>query len=207
GRAGAGRGGSGGPSRGGGDQPARPDRGPRPAGEPTGRPDLPAQDERGERASGPAPVGTSRPAVYVPARARAGRHQLACGTGDPLRRHPAQGLGWQPDVGGCAGAVGADVGVAELLATGAFGLGLPESTPWRHGGSAGPASLTRVLAGACTNRSITRPDGRGASGSGPERRTRSYSRRGRHYGFSRYEVFAAGPATELVVRLDGRATG
>src|SRR5262249_16288042 len=108
---------------------------------------------------------------------------------------------------GRVGAVGADVGVAELLATGAFGLGLPESTPSRHAGSAGPASLTRVMAGACTNRSITRPDGRGASESGPERRTRSYSRRGRHYGFSRYEVFAAGPATELVVRLDGRATG
>ncbi len=50
------------------------------------------------------------------------------------------------------------------------------------------------------NRSITRPDGMGASGPGPERRTRSYSRRGRHDCFSRYEVFTAGPTTELVVR-------
>jgi hypothetical protein len=45
--------------------------------------------------------------------------------GDPLRGHPAQGLGRQPDLGWCASAVGADVGVADLLAAGAFGLGLP----------------------------------------------------------------------------------
>jgi len=44
------------------------------------------------------------------------------------------GLGWQPDVGRGAGAVGADVGVADVLAAGALGPGLPESTP------AGPAA-------------------------------------------------------------------
>jgi hypothetical protein len=41
----------------------------------------------------------------------------------------AQGLGSQPDLGGYAGAIHADVGVADLLAAGAFGRGLPESTP------------------------------------------------------------------------------
>ena len=46
-----------------------------------------------------------------------------------LRRHPAQGLGWQPDLGGGASAVGLDVSVADVLAAGAFGPGLPESTP------------------------------------------------------------------------------
>src|SRR5262249_24494165 len=136
-----------------------------------------------------------------------GGRQGVGGGGGRVGGGRGEGVGGEADVGGCAGAVGPDVGVADVLATGAFGPGLPQSTPSRHAGSAGPASLTRVMAGACTNRSITRPDGRGASGSGPERRTRSYSRRGRHYGFARYEVFAAGPATELVVRLDGRATG
>src|SRR5262249_26493688 len=147
--------------------------------------------------------------VHVPASARPGRDQLAGGGGPPLRGHPAEGLGRQPGLGGGAGAVGADGGVAELLATRGVrpGLSWANSSPHARSACPGPASLTRVRAGACTNRSITRPDGRGASGSGPERRTRSYSRRGRHYGFSRYEVFAAGPATELVVRLDGRATG
>ena len=56
------------------------------------------------------------------------------GLGHPLRRLPAQGLGWQPDLGGCAGAVGPDVGVADVLAAGAFGLGLPQSTPAGPGG-------------------------------------------------------------------------
>jgi hypothetical protein len=54
---------------------------------------------------------------------------------------------FQSDLGWRAGAVGPDVGVADLLATGAFGPGLPESPPSRHAGSAGPASLTRVMAG------------------------------------------------------------
>jgi hypothetical protein len=38
--------------------------------------------------------------------------------GDPLRRHPVQGLGKQPDLGRSASAVGSDVGVANLLAAG-----------------------------------------------------------------------------------------
>jgi hypothetical protein len=43
--------------------------------------------------------------------------------------------GRQPDLGRCAGAVGPDVGVAGLLAAGAFGPGLPEPTPsWLAGG-------------------------------------------------------------------------
>src|SRR5262249_59942769 len=47
-----------------------------------------------------------------------------------------EGLGRQPDVGRGAGAVGADVGVADVLAAGAFGLGLPQPTP--AGQAAGP---------------------------------------------------------------------
>src|SRR5262249_49374503 len=35
--------------------------------------------------------------------------------GDPLRRHPAQGLGRQPDLGRGASAIRADVGVADVL--------------------------------------------------------------------------------------------
>src|SRR5262245_48200757 len=63
--------------------------------------------------------------------------------GDPLRRHLAQGLGWQPDLGRGAGAVGPDVGVADLLAAGALGPGLPEPTPSRWAGDTGLAPLTR----------------------------------------------------------------
>src|SRR5262249_59720254 len=81
---------------------------------------------------------------------------------------PGQGRGRQRRRGGGAGAVGADVGVAALLAAGAFGPGLPESAPSRRAGGAGPASLTRVMAGAGTSRRITRPDGRAASRPGPE---------------------------------------
>ena len=54
-----------------------------------------------------------------------------------LRRHPAQGLGWQPDLARGAGAVDPDVGVADLLAAGAFGPGPPQSTPSRYTGGAG----------------------------------------------------------------------
>ncbi len=54
-----------------------------------------------------------------------------------------------------AGAVGPDVGVADLLATGAFGLGLPEPTPSRHAGCAGFTPLTQgaklavLISGPC----------------------------------------------------------
>ena len=85
---------------------------------------------------------SSRRPVHVPASAGAGRHQLAGRVGHPLRRHPAQGLGWQPDVGGCAGTVGADVGVADLLAARAFGPGFPQSTPAGHAGGPGLAPVT-----------------------------------------------------------------
>jgi hypothetical protein len=87
-------------------------------------------------------VGASRRPVHVPAPARAGRHQLARGAGDPLRGHPPEGLGWQPDLGRGAGAVGSDVGVADVLAAGAFGPGLPQSTPAGHTGGSGLAPVT-----------------------------------------------------------------
>src|SRR5262249_18763777 len=119
-----------------------PGRGPRSPGEPTGRPDLPAQDERGQRALGPALVEPSRRVVHVPASAGPGRHQLARRIGDPLRRYPAEGLGRQPALGGGAGAVGADVGVADLLAARAFGPGLPQPTPSRQTSGPGLAPVT-----------------------------------------------------------------
>jgi transposase len=98
------------------------------------------------------------------------------------------------------------IGVADLLATGAFGPGLPESTPSRHAGGAGPASLTRVMAGAGARRRITRPDGRAARGPGPERRTGRCGRQGGHNGSSGYLVSPARPAAELVVRPRGKNT-
>src|SRR5262249_32040217 len=129
----------------GGDQPARRGRGPWPPGEPTVRLGLPAQGERGQRAPGPAAGGSPRRPLPSPASAGAGRHQLACGTGDPIRRHPAEGLGRQPDLGWGAGAVGTDVGVADVLAAGAFGPGLPQSPP---AGSAAGSAFTTVAHGA-----------------------------------------------------------
>jgi hypothetical protein len=63
-----------------------------------------------------------------------------------LRRHPAQGLGWQPDLGGCASAVDPDVGVADVLAAGEIGPGLPPSTSSRRIRSLDLAPLT-----GCTN--------------------------------------------------------
>src|SRR5262249_4916550 len=81
-------------------------------------------------------VGASRRPVHLLASAGAGRHQLAGRVGHPLRRYPPQGLGRQPHLGGGAGAVGADVGVADLLAPGAPGPGRPEPTPAGH--SRGP---------------------------------------------------------------------
>src|SRR5262249_9986927 len=81
--------------------------------------------------------------VQVSSSARAGRHQLARGAGDPLRGHPPQGLGRQPDLGRRAGAVVADVGVADVLAAGALGPGLPQSTPAGHADDPGPAPVTR----------------------------------------------------------------
>jgi hypothetical protein len=77
----------------------------------------------------------------------------------------------QPDLGGGAGGVGADVGVADVLAAGALGRGLPESPPTRHAGGTGPASLTQVMAGTGTSRRIPRLDRRAASGPCPQRRT------------------------------------
>jgi hypothetical protein len=83
------------------------------------------------------------PPVHLPASAGAGRHQRAGRVSDPLRRHPAQGLGWQPDLDGCASAVGADVCVADLLAAGTFGPRLPQSTPAGQAGGPGLAPGTR----------------------------------------------------------------
>ena len=106
------------------------------------RPGLAAQDECGQRTVGPAPVEPPRRPVHVLAPAGAGRHQLAGRVGDPLQRDPPQGLGRQPDLGRGAGPTGADVGVADRLAAGAFDPGLPQSTPSRHPGGARLASLT-----------------------------------------------------------------
>jgi hypothetical protein len=75
--------------------------------------------------------------------------------GDPLRRPPAQGLGRQPDLGRGAGAVGADVGVADVLAARAFGPGLPQSTP---AGPVGGVGLAPVNHRAF---SLASPSGRG----------------------------------------------
>ena len=118
-------------------RPTRPSRGSRPPGEPTERPGLPAQGERGQRAPGPALVGSSRRPVHVPASAGAGRDQLAGRAGDSLRRHPAQGLGRQQNLGRGASTVRADVGLEDVLAAGTFGPRLPQSTPsWHAGGAA-----------------------------------------------------------------------
>src|SRR5262245_54434670 len=90
---------------------------------------------------------------YKSAAAGAGRHQLAERAGDPLRGHPAQSLGRQPHLGRGAGAIGADVSVADVLAAGAFGPGLAQSSfaacrrRW-------PYPLTRVMTVAGTSRSI-----------------------------------------------------
>src|SRR5262249_41518261 len=62
--------------------------------------------------------------------------------GDPLRRHPTQGLGRQPNLGWRASAVGADVGLADLLAAGPLSRGLPESTPAGHARGPVLASVT-----------------------------------------------------------------
>jgi hypothetical protein len=45
-------------------------------------------------------------------------------------------------LGRCASAVRAYVGVADVLAAGAFGPAVPEPTPSRRGGSPGPALVT-----------------------------------------------------------------
>ena len=87
--------------------------------------------------------------------AGAGRHQLAGRVGHPLRGHPAQGVGRQPDLGRGAGAVGVDVGVADVLAARAFGPGLPQSTP---AGPVGGVGLAPVNSCAC---SLRPPAGRG----------------------------------------------
>src|SRR5262245_42261746 len=61
---------------------------------------------------------------------------------DPLRGHPAEGLGWQPDLVRGAGAGGTDVGMADVLATGALGPGLLEPTPSRHTNGPAPTPVT-----------------------------------------------------------------
>jgi hypothetical protein len=50
---------------------------------------------------------------------------------------PAQGLGRQADLGRGASAIGPDVGVADVLAAGALGAGLPQPTPSWHAGGTG----------------------------------------------------------------------
>jgi hypothetical protein len=50
--------------------------------------------------------------------------------------------GWQPDLDWRASPVGADVGVADVLAARAFGAGLPRSPPARCTGVAGLARVT-----------------------------------------------------------------
>jgi hypothetical protein len=87
-------------------------------------------------------VGAPRRPVHVSASAGPGRHQLAVGVGHPLRRHSAEGLGWQPDLARRAGAVGPDVGLADVLAARAFCPGLPQSAPSWHTGGADLAPVT-----------------------------------------------------------------
>src|SRR5262249_2474910 len=70
------------------------------------------------------------------------RHQLAGRAGDSLRGDPAQGVGRQPDLGRGAGAVGPDVGMADVLAAGAFGPGLPQSIPTGHAGASSFSAVT-----------------------------------------------------------------
>src|SRR5262249_4101770 len=74
--------------------------------------------------------------------------------GHPLRGHPAQGLGRQPDLGRSASSGGADVGVADVLATGAAGRGLPQSTASRPAGGPGFAPVTRHANSPRTNQSF-----------------------------------------------------
>jgi len=50
--------------------------------------------------------------------------------------------GWQPDLGRRTSPVRADVGVADVLAAGALGPGLPESTPPGHAGGPGHILVT-----------------------------------------------------------------
>src|SRR5262249_61153562 len=63
--------------------------------------------------------------------------------GRPLRGDPAEGLGRQPHLGRGASTGGADVGVADMLAAGAFGPGLPQSTASRRAGGLGLAPVSR----------------------------------------------------------------
>jgi hypothetical protein len=105
------------------------------------------------------------PIVGDPAR----RNELASRVGDPLWSHPAQGLGRQPDLGGGAGAVGPDVGVADVQAAGALGPGLPQSTPARHAGAVGFTPLTHGAKPVLLSSGPYHTDGR-QSGRQPLRR-------------------------------------
>jgi hypothetical protein len=53
--------------------------------------------------------------------------------------------GGQSNLGRCASAGGPDVGVADVLATGAFGPGLPQSTPTRRAGAPSRAPVTHLM--------------------------------------------------------------
>jgi hypothetical protein len=48
-----------------------------------------------------------------------------------------------PHLAGGASAVDPDVGVADVLATGTFGIGLPQPTPTGHTGGLGLAPMTQ----------------------------------------------------------------
>src|SRR5262249_13172676 len=83
---------------------------------------------------------------------------------------PAEGLGRQPDLVRCAGPVGPDVRVADVLATGAFGPGFPQPAPAGPAGGVGLAPMNRRAF------SFAFPAGRGripaAGGESPEVRAR-----------------------------------
>jgi hypothetical protein len=84
-----------------------------------------------------------------------GRHYLAGRAGDPLRGHPAQGLGWQPDLGRCASAIRVDVGVANVPAAGALCPGLPQPIPAGH--DRGPAPVSHLVPAYATRQALSSP--------------------------------------------------
>lgn len=86
-------------------------------------------------------VWNCRRQLFTSLGSQSGRHHLAGRVSDPLRRHPAQAVGRQPDLDGRPSAVGADVRVAELPAAEPLSRGLLESTPAGHG-CPGPAPVT-----------------------------------------------------------------
>jgi hypothetical protein len=115
----------------------------------------PAEGERRQQAAGGAPVAAPRRVVHLPAGTGPGHGQLAGGVGHPLRRHLLQGLERQPHLASGAGAGGADVGVADVLAAGAFGAGLPQSTPARRVGGPGHAPATYCAPAYATRQTLS----------------------------------------------------